>query len=397
MLASNSLFAPRRRRVVAFALLLASGTACQRQLPVVDDGPIGAAGRGSMAEAAQGTGAARANPQPTACKDKGPAQFIRPHRDDSFVTELAAAGDDVFFSAVTKSNLFTVRNTEDVIFKLSSDGQERLFYSPDPPVGVRSLLVSGDTLFFTAIDSANKTTVSELPLSGGGKAKSLYSFGEQESGNYPVILAADSAYVYVHVLGFANARISRSDGTRSPLPFSNYSNKIVTYANKWYYMVYPADSNTDPLGLYQFDPAVATATAVLLGKQSCGLGQDWVLTSDAVFCETPSGIVSFDPRATGATDKAPVYKLNPGEGQNVNVGFSRADGEFVYFRASLDPDHKDRPIRRLDMRSRAVDAISCARKETDSIVGTRSFVYWIESRMTEDDTSKDGIYRVAKP
>jgi hypothetical protein len=374
-------------RSFSLLLVLAASTACQRQLPVVDETPngAGAAGRASM------IGATRA----ASCKDKGPAQLVRPDRETSAVNELVAVGDGVVFLA---SDPHVPSSTHgDILYKLPASGSEEVLYAPDPPAYLGSLFATADTVFFATTLEQNDELF-ELPLSGG-PPRSLQQFSEDERDDDMKIVGVDDAYVYLfRTVSPHGLRIARADGSRTELPYPSMATLagFRQYQNSLYSMQYGNDG-TRPIGIYQIDPSVAMPADVQIGTQTCAALQRWTLTADAVFCETADGIVSFDPRANAPVERTPVYKLPTDEGKDVDVEFSEADGDVVYFRASVDPDHHDRPIRRLDMRKHTVDAISCNRLATGWIVGTPSYVYWLEHRDLENGVSKDGIYRIAKP
>jgi hypothetical protein len=402
-----------RKLWLAPLLLLATASACQRQLPIVDDGPYGpqaggaaAAGRGSMANASNAAGAmagssnaagGKAVADSAVCTDHGPAQLIRPNRQGAAVLDILPNRDGLIFSesrANTQNVIFAVAVTNEVLYSLSADGkQEQVLYAPDPPIGLRNLYLLGDTLFFTTYDPATRPALYSLALSGGAP-QLIYRFDlESES---PGIVGADDQYVYVYQsFNPFSARISRSDGTRVDLPFGlNTGVGVALYQNTLWYMVNQS-TTARPAGLYQLDARVPMPAEVRIGERTCGLLDDWRLNSDFVFCAAARSINRFDLRAAATSEQTRVYTA-PKSGEDGNVLFSRPDGDFVYFRAAFDVNQTQHPIRRVNLRTSAVDAISCARKQTDSIVGTATHVYWIEHRHA-DDTSQDGIYRVAKP
>jgi hypothetical protein len=394
-----------RRPWLAPLLLLATASACQRQLPIVDDGSAvpqaggaaaAAAGRGSMGSASNAAGG-KAAADSTSCTDRGLAQLIRPNRQGAAVLDIIPNREGLIFSesrAATQNIVLAVSVSTETLYSLSADGkQEQVLYAPDPPIGLRNLYLLGDTLFFTTYDPAIRPGLYSLALSGG-TPKLIYRF-DLENEN-PGIVGADDEYVYVYQsFNPFSARISRSDGTRTELPFGiNTAEGVQLYQNTLWY-IETQGTTARPAGLYQLDARVPMPAEVRIGERTCGLLDDWRLSSDFIYCAAARAINRFDLHATAKPEQTRVYTA-PRTGEDGNVLFSRPDGDSVYFRASFDINQTQHPIRRLNLRTSTVDAISCARKQTDSIVATATHVYWIEHRHA-DDTSQDGIYRVAKP
>ena len=381
-------------------VLLTAASACQRQLPVIDDSPplggAGAAGRGSLASATDAAGA-KSSADTTSCRDRGPAELIRPDGQTAAVREMVASNAGLIFTesrADTRNILLAVGVTTETINKLSADGkQEQVLYAPDPPIGLRNLYASADTLFFTTYAPSARTSLYSLPLSGGAP-KLIYHFDNESED--PGIVGADDEYVYVsQSFNPRSIRISRSDGSRTDLPFGiNTAEGVALYQNTLWYMVDQGTAER-PYGLYQLDARAPVPTEVRVGEHTCGLLDEWRLSTDSVFCAAARTIYRFDLHAAAKSDETRVYTA-PKSGEDGNVSFSKPDGDVVYFRAAFDVNQPQHPLRRLNLRTSSVDVISCARKQTDSIVATPTHIYWIEHRLTRD-TSLDGIYRIAKP
>ena len=56
-----------------------------------------------------------------------------------------------------------------------------------------------------------------------------------------------------------------------------------------------------------------------------------------------------------------------------------------------------RPFRRLNTSTSEIEVVSCGRLDTKSLVASDTYLYWIERSRAPTDTSKNGVYRIAKP